>query len=94
MLNDQEFSLPGAIIFLNVKNAAKKINDLQDLVEDWWATVAYLCDKVTGLEKVIKNLEKDNLDLKKVNGTLLNKNIEIVDKLKNILEAQSNLFRV
>ena len=94
MLNDQEFSLSEIIIFENLKNAAKRINELEDLDEDRWATVAYLCDKVTSLEKVIKNLERDNLDLKKVNETLLNKNIENDDKLKNILEAQSNLFKV
>ena len=94
MLNDQEFSLSEIIIFENLKNAAKRINDLEDLDEDRWATVAYLCDKVAGLEKVIKNLERDNQDLKKTNETLLNKNIEIDDKLKDILEAQSNLFKV
>ena len=94
MLNDQEFSKSEVIIFENLKRVAKKINDLEDLDEDRWATVAYLCDKITGLENVIKNLEKDNQDLKKVNETLLNKNIEIDDKLKNILETQSNLFKV
>ena len=77
-----------------MKNAAKKINDLEDLDKDRWATLAYLCDKGNCLEKAIKNLEKDNQDLKKTNETLLNKNIEIDDKLKNILETQSNFFKV
>ena len=94
MLNDQEFSKSEVIIFENLKRAAKKINDLEDLDEDRWATVAYLCDKVTSLEKVIKNLERDNQDLKKVNETLLNKNIEVDDRLKTILETQNNIFKI
>ena len=77
-----------------MKNAAHKINDLEDLDKDRWATVAYLCHKVNGLEEAIKNLEKDNQNLKKTNETLLNKNIEIDDKLKNILKTQSNFFKV
>ena len=31
MLNDQEFSKSEVIIFENLKSAAKKINDLEDL---------------------------------------------------------------
>ena len=94
MLNDQEFLLPETIIFENLKNAAKKINDLEDLDEDLWATVPFLCDKVNGLEKAIKSLEKYNLHLKKANETLSNENTEIKHKLKNILETQNNIFKI
>ena len=93
MLNDQEFSKSEVIIFENLKRAAKKINDLEDLDEDRWATVAYLCDKVTSLEKVIKNLERGNQDLKKVNETLLNKNIEVDDRLKKIFGDPKQHFQ-
>ena len=58
MLNDQELSRSEAIIFENMENAADRINDLEDLNKDRWATVAYLCEK-------IKNLEKDNQDVEK-----------------------------
>ena len=42
MLNDQESSRSEAIIFLNLENAAERINDLEDLDKDRWATVLNL----------------------------------------------------
>ena len=39
-----------AVIFKNLEQTAERINNIEDLVKDRMATVAYLCDEVKSLE--------------------------------------------
>ena len=82
MLSDLEVSLSEIIILENLKRAADRITDLEDLDEDRWSTVAYLCKKLEGFERSIRDLEKKNKDLEKANKDLT----EQVSKINNTIE--------
>ena len=63
-------------------------------MEDLWATVAHLCDKIKNLERGIKNLEKENQDLRETNKTSATETTEIYDRIKTILEFLNNFSKI
>ena len=58
MLNDLEITISEVILFENLKLTAERLSDLEELDEDRWSTVAYLCNKIENLERNFKDLEK------------------------------------
>ena len=92
MLNNLEISGSEAIIFENLENVVERVNDLEDLDQDRWATVAHLCDKIKSLEKKITNLEKENRDLKQLNKTVVEETLQLNKTCAKALEVQEELF--
>ena len=88
MLSDLEVSLSEIIILENLKRAADRITDLEDLDEDRWSTVAYLCKKLDGLERSIRDLEEKNKDLAKANKDLTEQVLKINNTLGQRVEFQ------
>ena len=67
MLNDLELTISEVIIFGNLKRTAERLTDLDELDEDWWSIVTYLCNKIGNLERNFKGLEKENKILIRTN---------------------------
>ena len=67
MLNDLELAISEVIIFENLKRTAERLTNLEELDEDRWSTVTYLCNKIGNLERNFKDLEKENQNLIKTN---------------------------
>ena len=88
MLSDLEVSLSEIIILENLKRAAYRITDLEDLDEDCWSTVANLCKKLEGLERSIRDLEEKNKDLAKANKDLTEQVLKINNTLEQRVEFQ------
>ena len=67
MLSDLEVSISEVIIFENLRKAAERITELEDLYQDRWSTVAYLCSNFEKLKKDFEDLKKENQKLKQEN---------------------------
>ena len=52
------------------------------------------CDKVTNLEKCIKNLEKENRDRKQLNKTVVQETLQLNKTCAKALEIQEELFKL
>ena len=94
MLNYLEISGSEAIIFENLENVVERVNDLEELDHDRWATVAHLCDKVKSLEQRIKNLENEKRDLEQFNKTLMDETLQLNKTCAKALEIQEELFKL
>ena len=46
MLNNLDITVSELILFENLKRTAERITYLEELDEDRWSTIAYLCKKV------------------------------------------------
>ena len=94
MINYLEISGSEAIIFENLENVVERVDDLEDLDQDRWATIAHLCDKVKSLEKKITNLEKENRDLKQFSKTVVEETLQFNKTCAEALEVQGELFKL
>ena len=83
-----------AVIFENLKQTSERMNNLEDLDKDRWATVAYLCDKVKSLEQRIKNVERENEDLLQLNNKLTIQNNKLSEKFVQISEMKKEMIRL
>ena len=54
MLSNLEVSISEVIIFKNLRKAVERNSELEDLDEDRWSTVAYLCSNFQKLERGLK----------------------------------------
>ena len=77
MLNDLEITISEVILFENLKLTAERLNDLEELNEDRWSTIAHSCNKIENLERNFKDFEKENKNLIKANKDLT----KLIDKL-------------
>ena len=87
ILSDLGVSISEVIIFENLRKAAERISELEDLDEDRWSTVAYLCSNFEKLEKSFKELEKENQKLKLENEKL---NTQITQLKKKLCANHGN----
>ena len=70
MLNNLDITVSELILFENLKRTAERITDLEELDEDRWSTIAYLCKKVENLEQNFKTLCEENNSLAQTNKNL------------------------
>ena len=93
MLNDLEITVSEVILFENLKLTAERLNDLEDLDEDRWSTIAHLCNKIENLERNFKDLEKENRNLNKTNKDLTKVLDELTEKYLRITENQNKILK-
>ena len=78
----------------NLEQTSERINNLEDLDKDRWATVAYLCDKVKSLEQRIKIIERENENLLQFNNKLNIQSNKLSEKFVQISEMQTEIIRL
>ena len=92
MLSDLEVSISEVIIFENLRKAAERISELEDLDEDRWSTVAYLCSNFEKLEKGSKELEKENQKLKQENKNLKEQIAQLNENYAQTIKFQEEIL--
>ena len=70
MLNNLDITVSEVLLFENLKRTAEILTNLEELDEDRWSTIAYLCKKVLNLEQNFKNLREENNSLAQTNKNL------------------------
>ena len=93
MLNDLEITISEVILFENLKSTVERLNDLEELDEDRWSTIAHLCNKIENLERNFKDLEKENKSLIKTNQDLTKVIDELAEKYSKITENQKEILK-
>ena len=98
MLINLDITVSEVILFENLKRTSEKITDLEELDEDRWSTIAYLCKKLENLEQNFNNLREEknslaqtNENLRKVISKLSEENSKVVKDLKEILNLVKGL---
>ena len=85
-------SISEVIIFENLRKAAERISELEDLDEDRWSTVEFLCSNFKKFEKGFKELEKEHQKLEQENEKLNTQITQLNENYARTIEFQEEIL--
>ena len=94
MLNNLDITVSELILFENLKRTAERITYLEELDEDRWSTIAYLCKKVENWEQNFKTLCEENNSLAQTNKNLTKIIYKLSKEYSKIVEDHKEILNV
>ena len=94
MLNNLDITVSEVILFENLKRTAERITDLEELDEDRWSTIAYLCKKVENSEQNFKTLREENNSLTRTNKNLTKIIYNLSQEYSKIVEDHKEILKL